>query len=111
MPCCNYQVGSPVVRVAVDISRPLPLISDGNKYICATMDYFTRWPEAYAIPDQEATTIDKVFWQMSAVVLLYLMISVTTRREILSRESLLTLQFCKLFGIRRPKHCTAPTVR
>ena len=27
------------------------------------MDYFTKWPEAYPIPDQEATTIVKILVQ------------------------------------------------
>ncbi|CAI5685570.1 unnamed protein product [Oreochromis niloticus] len=28
----------------------------GNRYVLVAMDYFTKWPEAYAVPDQSATT-------------------------------------------------------
>ena len=52
--------GAPMERVAVDITGPLPLSASGNKYICVAMDYFTKWPEAYAIPNQEATTVARV---------------------------------------------------
>ena len=31
--------------------------TNGNKYILVASDYFTRWAEAYAIPNQEATTV------------------------------------------------------
>ncbi|KAK4314495.1 hypothetical protein Pmani_014200 [Petrolisthes manimaculis] len=46
-----YQVGAPV-----DIAEPLPRTDKGNRYIFVVMDYFTKWPEAYAILDQEAAT-------------------------------------------------------
>ena len=49
--------GSPMERVAVDIAGPLPITKSGNRYICVTMDYFTKWPEAIAVPNQEAETI------------------------------------------------------
>ena len=52
-----YQVGAPMERVAVDIMGPLPVTTSGNRYILVAMDYFTKWPEAYAIPNQEATTV------------------------------------------------------
>lgn len=44
-------------RVAVDIMGLFPRKDKGNRYVLATMDYFTKWPEAYAIPDQEAKTV------------------------------------------------------
>ena len=57
VPMQLYQVGAPMERVAVDIAGPLPLTAAGNRYICVAMDYFTKWPEAYALPDHEAVTV------------------------------------------------------
>ena len=54
-----YRVGAPMERIAIDIASPLPTTSSGNRYILVAMDYFTKWPETYAIPNQEATTVAK----------------------------------------------------
>ena len=43
--------------MAVDILGPLPQTSEGNAYILVAEDYFTRWLEAWAIPNQEAGTV------------------------------------------------------
>ncbi len=51
------QPGYPMERVAMDIIGPLPNTSDGNRYILVVVDYFTKWLEAYAIPNQEVRTI------------------------------------------------------
>ena len=51
----NGQVRSPVQVVTVDTLDLLP--SNGNLYILVAGDYFTRWMEAYAIPNQEAHTV------------------------------------------------------
>lgn len=55
-PLQQYQVGAPMERVAVDILGPFPTTERGNRYVLVAMDYFTKWPEAYAVPDQSATT-------------------------------------------------------
>ena len=44
----------------MDISGPLPTTSRGNQFICVVMDYFTKWPEAYALPNHEAETVADV---------------------------------------------------
>ena len=53
-------VGGPFHRVAVDVLQ-LPLTVQGNRYVVVFMDYFTKWPEAFAIPDQIAETLAKLF--------------------------------------------------
>ena len=41
----------------MDILGPLPTTHDGNRYIIVFSDYYTRWPEAYALPSIEAPRI------------------------------------------------------
>lgn len=55
-----YQVGAPMERVAVDIAGPFPRTAAGDRFICVAMDYFTKWPEAYPLPDHEAATVASV---------------------------------------------------
>jgi hypothetical protein len=35
----------------------MPKSKSGNSYILSLVDYFTKWPEAIAIPDKKAETI------------------------------------------------------
>ncbi|KAK4322225.1 hypothetical protein Pmani_007023 [Petrolisthes manimaculis] len=51
-----YQVGAPMEIVTVDFVGLLPPTDKGNRYICVAMNYFTKWPDAYAIPDQKAVS-------------------------------------------------------
>ncbi|CAI5661243.1 unnamed protein product [Oreochromis niloticus] len=55
-PLQQYLVGAPMERVGVDVLGPFPVTESGNRYVLVAMDYFTKWPEAYAVPDQSATT-------------------------------------------------------
>ena len=50
-------------RVAVDVLGPLPRTSRGNRYVLVAIDYFTKWMEAYPLPDQEATTVAEALVQ------------------------------------------------
>ena len=56
-PAGVYVVGAPMERVAVDILGPFPRSQQNNRYLLVAMDYFTKWPEVYPLPDQEASTI------------------------------------------------------
>ncbi|GFS69774.1 hypothetical protein TNCV_3006601 [Trichonephila clavipes] len=58
-----YNVGVPFERIAFDILGLLPRSPDGNNHILVGMDYFTKWPEAYPIPEQEASTVAEVLVQ------------------------------------------------
>jgi hypothetical protein len=56
----QYNVGPPFERIAIDITGPFPERDRGNRYFLVAMDYFTKWPEVNAIPNQEATTVADV---------------------------------------------------
>lgn len=50
----QFPTGSPMERVGIDVLGPFPLTDKGNRYVLTAMDYSTKWPEAYSLPDQEA---------------------------------------------------------
>ena len=51
------QLSMAMERIAIDILGPLPTTSRSNKYILVVGDYFSKWKEAYPVPNMEATTI------------------------------------------------------
>ena len=58
---------------AVDITGPFPESEAVNRYILVVGDYFTKWMEAYSMPDQEAKTVaiklvDEFFCRYSSPV-------------------------------------------
>ena len=52
---------APMEMTAMDILGPFKETIDGNKYILVFSDYFTRWPEAFAIKNQTAEVIAQKF--------------------------------------------------
>lgn len=60
LPLKRYQASEPMQRIAVDVLGPLPKTIRENKYIVVVTDYFSKWVEAIAVPNQEATTIADV---------------------------------------------------
>ena len=56
-PLQNIRAGYPLQMVAIDIMGPFPKSAAGNTHILVASDYFTRWVEAYAIPNLKATTV------------------------------------------------------
>ena len=43
-------------RLGTDVLGPLPETPRGNKYILVVTDYFTKWVEIFAVPNQTAPT-------------------------------------------------------
>lgn len=58
-PLQQHVVGAPFDRLGVDMLGPFPTTQRGNKYVLVVVDYFTKWPEAIAVPNQEAETVAK----------------------------------------------------
>ena len=52
-------VGGPFHRVGVDVLQ-LPLSHEGKQYAMVFMDYLTKWPEVFAVPNQKAETIARL---------------------------------------------------
>ena len=56
-------IREPFHRIGIDIKGPLPRTQKGNRYIIVAMDYFTKWPEAKAIPDMKAETVAEFIYK------------------------------------------------
>ncbi|CAF4895233.1 unnamed protein product [Pieris macdunnoughi] len=97
----QYNVGAPWERIAVDIAGPFPLTEKGNKYIMVVMDYFTKWPEVFAIPNQEAVTVaeilvNDVFSRFGVPLEIH-------SDQGRNFESLLFQEVCRLMGIHKTR--------
>ena len=97
----QYNVGAPLERVAVDVAGPFPTTNSGNKYLLVTMDYFSKWPEVYPIPNQEATTVAEVlvnefFCRFGVPLELH-------SDQGRNFESAVFREVCKLMGIRKTR--------
>ena len=56
-PLQHRPVGMPMEKVAMDIVGPLPETEANNKYILVIGDQFTKYTDAYALPDQTSMTV------------------------------------------------------
>ena len=61
-PLLTSRVGYPMERVAMDVLGPLPVSNRNNKYIVIIGDYYTKWVEVFPLPNQEAKTVARVFF-------------------------------------------------
>lgn len=50
----------PFQRIGMDAIGPLPITDAGNRHIIVISDYFTRWAEAYPVPDLKSETISHI---------------------------------------------------
>ena len=91
----------PLQMVATDILGPLPESPSGNSYIIVVADYFTPYTEAYAIANQEASTVaqklvDEFFLRFSLPHQLH-------SDQGQNFESAVIREVCKLLGIQKSR--------
>ena len=77
--------GGPFQRVAMDILGPLPVTERGHKYVLVLGDYFTKWVEAFPMPNMEASTVANLFVAHFVCSLERRMLCTQIKAEILSR--------------------------
>ena len=64
-PLQQRPTGDKLERIAMDILGPLPETPNGNQYILVVSDYFSKWTQAWALPNHTAMTIaDKIVVDM-----------------------------------------------
>ena len=102
-PLQQYRVGSTLERVAADILGPLPETEKGNKYVLVVGDYFTKWVEAYPLPNQEASTIARVL--VNEFICRYGVPKELHTDQGRNFESTLMLEVCKLLGVKKTRTC------
>ena len=100
-PLGTISAAYPTQIMAVDLVGPFPESDSGNSYIMVVGDYFSRWMEAFPIPNQEASTVaerlvDEVFLRFSAPEQLH---SDQGRQF----ESKLMAEVCKLLQIHKTR--------
>lgn len=100
-PLQQYRVGWPMDRVGVDVLGPFPRTPRGNRFVVVALDYFTKWPEAFATPDQEAETVcDGLLQGMFARFGIPSELHSDQGRNF---ESRLFTEFCRQLGIRKTR--------
>lgn len=100
-PMHHYTVSKPMECIAIDIMGPLPETDNGNQYIMIIGDYFSRWKEAYAIPNHTAITVaDKLTTEFICRFGVPTRIHTDQGREF---ESGLFSEVCKLLGVNKSR--------
>ena len=93
--------GYPMQIVAADLLGPLPESESGNSYILVVADYFTRWIEAFALPNQEAATVANKL--VGEVFLRFLVPEQLHTDQGWQFESQLMQEVCKLLKIHKTR--------
>jgi hypothetical protein len=45
----------------IDIVGPCPITENNNEYIIVMVDYYTKWTEAFSVPNRTALTVADKF--------------------------------------------------
>ena len=77
----------PMAKLSLDLSGPYPTNLPGNKYIIAFVDWYSGWPEAFAVPDKTADTVADLTLNKSIPALDVLYRSFRTMEQKMSSRS------------------------
>ena len=94
-------VGTPMQRVAMDILGPLPVTARENKYVLVVGDYFTKWVEAYPMPNMEAKTVAELF--VNHFIARFGVPDVLHMDQGRNFESTLLKETCLLLGVQKTR--------
>jgi hypothetical protein len=97
----SLPVGNPMDRVQLDIVGPLPETCKGNIYILVLVDYFSKWAEAWSLPNHTAQTVaDCVVTEFVCRFGTMLQLHTDQGREF---ESELFSSMCELLGVEKTR--------
>ncbi|GBM22895.1 Retrovirus-related Pol polyprotein from transposon 412 [Araneus ventricosus] len=97
----RYNVGAPFERMALDLLGPFSVTTKGNRYVLVLMNYFTKWPEAIPIPDQEASTVAEAL--VRSWISCYDVPMILHSDQGTNFNSALFTKLCKLLGILKTR--------
>ena len=96
-PMKRYDAGLPMEEICIDLKGPYPESERGNKYVLVVVDSFTKWMEAYPIPNAEAKTVaEKLVMEFIARFGVPFWIKSDQGRQF---QSELFEEMCKLLGV------------
>ncbi|XP_046399957.1 uncharacterized protein LOC124166472 [Ischnura elegans] len=93
------EVTVPFERTSMDIVGPLPRSEKNNRYILTFQDAFSKYPEAFPLPDQKTETVARAF--VEGVIVRH-----GAPRQLLTDRganftSALMREVCRILGIRK----------
>ena len=96
-PLVSLPVGRPWEMLAVDVLE-VPISNHGNRYLLVVQDYFTKWAEAFPMPDQTAKRITNILIGLCATMGLPQIIHSDQGRNF---ESAILHQTLQAFGVTK----------
>ena len=100
-PLVTYLPGYPMERIAIDILSGFPTSDHGNTCIMVVGEYFSRWIEAFALPDHQAERVAEIL--VDEVFRRYGVPDVIHTDQGPEFESLLIKSLCEELGVQKTR--------
>ena len=98
-PLTNVPIGRPWQMIAADILE-VPHSTNNNQYLLVVQDYFTKWVEAIAIPDQTAVRITN---ELTKIFCTYGLPDILHSDQGRNFESTILAETLSAFGIKKSR--------